>query len=153
MPEDGLLVLYGRIDLDAGQARELGLLLAGSIDWDQGLRGATRQMISALMYRHLPGLGVPGSVDRALQAVTRAARLQVLRQRAEPVRLLDALIERHGTLLDRSVGVHVDLAGVRQRAAEGAIAGRRVRRLAPEDLALHLAAHLCAVNHFRTGLG
>ena len=100
-----------RIDLDAGQAQELARLLAGSADWEKVLVRATRHGIATLLCRHLHGRDVPGSVDRALEMATRAARLLVLRQRHETARLLDALAE-----VVRFYGARLDWDGVAARA-------------------------------------
>lgn len=91
--EDRLLLLCSHVELTAGQAEELVLTVTGEIAWEKVLVRATRHGISALLYRHLRGGSCPASVELALEAAGRAARLQVLRQRAEALRLLAALAQ------------------------------------------------------------
>ncbi len=89
--EDRLVLLCARVELEPWHAEELARLIHGSVDWDQVLVRVTRHGISTLLHRHLREHRIPASVAGALEASTRAARLQVLRQRAEALRLLDAL--------------------------------------------------------------
>ena len=94
-PEERLLVLCARLNLDQDQQRELNGLLAGRLDWDQVLHKSQGHQLSALLQRHLASQGcrdhIPAEVRDQFKAAYLANVAKNLYSLAELRKALEAL--------------------------------------------------------------
>ena len=94
-PEDRLLVLCARLNLDDVQHHELNSLLAGRLDWDQVLHKSRGHQVSALLHRHLANQGCRDHIPAGVRDQFKAAYLtnvaRNLFYQVELRRALDAL--------------------------------------------------------------